>query len=99
MAGLPGVFSIISMAFSLSKPMAVNHQVSRLDVSGEGHIDGEEIEAGDVCSRCSPRCPVSPVTSVDLLYFVVNLTCVEGMKRAGWTEVEIPEDLHEMVIT
>jgi len=36
-----------------------------LDVSGEGHIDGEEIEA--------------------------------GMKRAGWTEVEIPEDLHEMV--
>lgn len=43
--------------------------------------------------------PVSPVTSVDLCWFVVNLTCVEGMKRAGWTEVEIPEDLHEMVIT
>lgn len=31
----------------------------------------------------------SPVTCVD----------VEGMKRAGWTEVEIPEDLHEMVTT
>ena len=35
----------------------------------------------------------------DLCWFVVNLTCVKGMKRAGWTEVEIPEDLHEMVIT
>ena len=40
------------------------------------------------------------MTCVDLLYFVVNLTlCFPGMKRAGWTEVEIPEDLHEMVIT
>ena len=96
MAGLPGVQISI---FSKVKTDGLKNQVSRLDVSGEGHIDGEEIEAGHVCSRCSPRCPVSPVTSVDLLYFVVNLTCVEGMKRAGWTEVEIPEDLHEMVIT
>ena len=34
--------------------------------------------------------------SCDLCCLQLDL---EGMKRAGWTEVEIPEDLHEMVIT
>ena len=73
MAGLPGLQISI---FSKVKTDGRNHQVSRLDVSGEGHIDGEEIEAGHVCSRCSPQSCESVVTSVDLLYFVVNLTCV-----------------------
>lgn len=48
----------------------------RLDTSGEGHIDAEEIEAGH-----GRRC---------------RRSFVAGMKRAGWTEIEMPEDLEEM---
>ena len=59
MAGLPGLQISI---FSKVKTDGRNHQVSRLDVSGEGHIDGEEIEAGHVCEKDVHHSPVSPVS-------------------------------------
>ena len=82
--------------FQKSKTDGRNHQVSRLDVSGEGSHWRRR--------NWSRSCLFKMFTTVlwvcrDLCWFVVNLTCVKGMKRAGWTEVEIPEDLHEMVIT